>query len=94
MNEQTVSRLAIILLALVMAVFGIYHFVYPQNLVSYVHAGSDRLANRHRPRVLPGAIANVGEDMLVLDKVCGARPVGTLTAQLRVAYDMAVHQIR
>jgi uncharacterized membrane protein len=38
MKEQTVSRFAIILLALVMAVFGVYHFIYPQNLVSYVPA--------------------------------------------------------
>jgi len=36
MKEQTISRVAIILLALVMAVFGIYHFIYPQNLVNYV----------------------------------------------------------
>ncbi|MBV9962520.1 MAG: hypothetical protein JO072_09765 [Parafilimonas sp.] len=36
MQEQTISRVAIILLALVMAVFGIYHFMYPQNLVGYV----------------------------------------------------------
>ena len=36
MKEQTVSRVAIILLALVMAVFGVYHFMYPQNLVGYV----------------------------------------------------------
>jgi putative oxidoreductase len=36
MNEQTISRFAIILLALVMAAFGIYHFIYPQNLLAYV----------------------------------------------------------
>jgi putative oxidoreductase len=36
MNEQSISRFAIILLALVMAVFGIYHFIYPQNLMAYV----------------------------------------------------------
>ena len=36
MNEQTISRIAIILLALVMAAFGIYHFIYPQNLLAYV----------------------------------------------------------
>jgi len=36
MNEQTISRLAIILLALVMAVFGIYHFIYPANLIGYL----------------------------------------------------------
>ena len=36
MNEPIMSRIAIILLALVMAVFGVYHFVYPQNLLAYV----------------------------------------------------------
>jgi uncharacterized membrane protein len=36
MKENTTSRIAIILLALVMAVFGIYHFIYPENLLSYV----------------------------------------------------------
>ena len=36
MKEQTISRVAIILLALVMLVFGIYHFVYPDNLVGYL----------------------------------------------------------
>jgi uncharacterized membrane protein len=36
MNQQTISRLAIILLALVMAVFGIYHFIAPENLVGYL----------------------------------------------------------
>lgn len=36
MNEQSISRFAIILLALIMAVFGIYHFLYPQKLVDYV----------------------------------------------------------
>jgi uncharacterized membrane protein len=36
MNEPILSRIAIILLALVMAVFGVYHFIYPQNLLAYV----------------------------------------------------------
>ena len=36
MNQHTISRLAIYLLALVMTVFGIYHFMQPQNLVVYV----------------------------------------------------------
>jgi uncharacterized membrane protein len=36
MNEPIMSRIAIILLALVMAVFGFYHFLYPQNLVAYL----------------------------------------------------------
>ena len=36
MNEPIMSRIAIILLALVMAVFGFYHFIAPQNLLAYV----------------------------------------------------------
>jgi uncharacterized membrane protein len=36
MKQVTISRISIVLLALVMAVFGVYHFVNPQNLVGYV----------------------------------------------------------
>ena len=36
MNEQNLSRFAIILLAVVMAVFGVYHFIYPQYLIGYL----------------------------------------------------------
>ena len=36
MNEPILSRIAIIILALVMAVFGVYHFIAPQNLLAYV----------------------------------------------------------
>lgn len=36
MNQHTISRISISLLAIVMMIFGIYHFMYPQNLVSYL----------------------------------------------------------
>ncbi len=36
MNQQIISRLSISLLAIVMIIFGIYHFMYPQNLVSFL----------------------------------------------------------
>ena len=36
MNQHTISRISISLLAIVMIVFGIYHFMYPQNLVSFL----------------------------------------------------------
>lgn len=36
MKPHIMSRISIVLLALVMAVFGVYHFVSPQNLVAYV----------------------------------------------------------
>src|SRR5919202_3389779 len=38
MNQHLVSRTAIIMLAVVMIVFGIYHFLHPQNMVGYVPA--------------------------------------------------------
>src|SRR5919205_932268 len=42
MNQQTVghhhvvSRVAVIILAVVMIIFGVYHFMQPQNLLVYV----------------------------------------------------------
>ena len=44
MNQHLVSRIAIWLLAIVMLVFGIYHFRSPENLLIYV------------PTYLPGGI--------------------------------------
>jgi len=36
MNQHTISRISISLLAIVMIVFGIYHFMFPQNLISFL----------------------------------------------------------
>lgn len=36
MNQHTISRISISLLAIVMFTFGIYHFMYPQNLIAYL----------------------------------------------------------
>ena len=36
MNQHTISRISISVLAIVMFTFGIYHFMYPQNLISYL----------------------------------------------------------
>lgn len=36
MNQKTISRIAVSLLAIVMMVFGVYHFMKPQNLVNYI----------------------------------------------------------
>src|ERR1700709_1268052 len=39
MNQQhLVSRISITLLAIVMIIFGIYHFLYPKNLVAFLPA--------------------------------------------------------
>lgn len=45
MNQHLVSRIAIWLLAIVMLVFGIYHYRHPDNMLVYV------------PPYLPGGIA-------------------------------------
>ena len=44
MNEQTLSRIAVIILAIVLIVFGIYHFMRPRDFVNFV------------PNFLPGGI--------------------------------------
>lgn len=44
MTQRIISRLAIYLLALVMIVFGIYHFLHPKNLLVFV------------PQNIPGGI--------------------------------------
>lgn len=36
MHQHTISRVAISLLAIVMIVFGMYHFMNPQNLISFL----------------------------------------------------------
>ena len=44
MIQHTISRIAIWLLAIVMIVFGIYHFKHPENMLTYV------------PNYLPGGV--------------------------------------
>lgn len=44
MIQHTISRIAIWLLAIVMIVFGIYHFLHPENMLTYV------------PNYLPGGV--------------------------------------
>ena len=39
MKKHIVSHVAIYLLSLVMIVFGIYHFMYPMNMMEYVPSG-------------------------------------------------------
>jgi len=44
MNEQTLSRIAVIILAIVLIVFGIYHFMQPRVMITFV------------PNFLPGGL--------------------------------------
>lgn len=36
MNQHTISRIAIYVLAIVLIIFGVYHFIQPQNMVIWV----------------------------------------------------------
>jgi len=45
MYEHTISRIAIYILSIVMIAFGIYHFLFPKNLIVYV------------PDFIPGGLA-------------------------------------
>jgi len=36
MDQHLISRISISLLSIIMIVFGIYHFMYPRNLISFV----------------------------------------------------------
>ncbi|CAN5211214.1 hypothetical protein BH11BAC6_BH11BAC6_10400 [soil metagenome] len=44
MKEETISRIAVVILAIVLAAFGIFHFVHPKNMLVFV------------PDSLPGGI--------------------------------------
>ncbi|MCW3105575.1 MAG: hypothetical protein JWQ09_81 [Segetibacter sp.] len=44
MTQHTISRIAVIILGVIMIAFGIYHFLRPQNLIVYV------------PEFMPGGI--------------------------------------
>ncbi len=36
MTQHTISRISIVILSIVMAVFGVYHFMYPKNLINFL----------------------------------------------------------
>ncbi|MES1216014.1 MAG: hypothetical protein ABUT20_10895 [Bacteroidota bacterium] len=44
MKEQIISRVAVIILAIVLIVFGVYHFLHPRDMLNFV------------PNFLPGGI--------------------------------------
>ena len=36
MKEETISRIAVVILAIILAIFGVYHLMYPRNLITYI----------------------------------------------------------
>jgi putative oxidoreductase len=87
MKQQTLSRIAIILLAIVMALFGVYHFVYPQNLVGYV---PDFLPNAGNLWVyIPGAAFILAAVAFITNKM--VKLAGYLLAILLFIFVLTIH---
>lgn len=36
MKEETISRIAVVILSVVLAVFGVYHLLYPNNMINFI----------------------------------------------------------
>lgn len=87
MKQQTLSRVAIILLAIVMAVFGVYHFVYPQNLVGYVPAFLPNAGNLWV--YIPGAAFILAAIAFITNKM--VKLAGYLLAILLFIFVLTIH---
>lgn len=44
MKEETISRIAVVILSVVLGIFGVYHLMYPDNMINFI------------PSFLPGGI--------------------------------------
>jgi uncharacterized membrane protein len=87
MKQQTLSRIAIVLLALVMAVFGIYHFVSPQNLVGYVPSFLPNAGNLWV--YVPGAAFILAALAFITNKM--VKLAGYLLAVLLFIFVLTIH---
>lgn len=87
MKEETISRLSIILLALVMAVFGVYHFMYPQNLIAYVPSFLPAAGNLWV--YIPGAAFILAAIAFITNRMVKA--AGYLLAILLVIFILTIH---
>jgi uncharacterized membrane protein len=86
MKQQTVSRIAVLLLGFVMIIFGLYHFMKPQSLLVYV------------PEFIPGGIIWVyvvglafilaGVAFITHKQV---KPAGYLLALLLIIFVVSIH---
>lgn len=87
MKEQTISRIAIILLALVMAVFGVYHFIKPQNLVAYVPSFLPAVGNLWV--YIPGAAFILAAVAFITNRM--VKLAGYLLAVLLFIFVLTIH---
>ena len=87
MKQEIPSRISIVLLAIVMAVFGVYHFVYPQNLVGYVPSFLPDAGNLWV--YIPGAAFILAAIAFITNKM--VRVAGYLLAILLGIFVLTIH---
>ena len=87
MKQQIISRISIVLLALVMAVFGVYHFVSPQNLVGYVPSFLPNAGNLWV--YIPGAAFILAAIAFITNKM--VKLAGYLLAILLFVFVLTIH---
>ncbi|HEY2727065.1 MAG TPA: hypothetical protein VGI61_07835 [Parafilimonas sp.] len=87
MKQHIMSRISIVLLALVMAVFGVYHFMYPQNLVGYVPSFLPPAGNLWV--YIPGAAFILAAIAFITNKM--VRVAGYLLAILLFIFVLTIH---
>jgi uncharacterized membrane protein len=87
MKQQIISRISIVLLALVMAVFGVYHFVSPQNLVGYVPSFLPNAGNLWV--YVPGAAFILAAIAFITNKM--VKLAGYLLAILLFVFVLTIH---
>jgi uncharacterized membrane protein len=87
MKQVITSRISIVLLALVMAVFGVYHFVNPQNRVGYVPSFLPAAGNLWV--YIPGAAFILAAIAFITNKM--VRVAGYLLAILLFIFVLTIH---
>lgn len=87
MKQHILSRISIVLLALVMAVFGVYHFVSPQNLVGYVPSFLPNAGNLWV--YIPGAAFILAAIAFITNKM--VKLAGYLLAILLFVFVLTIH---
>ncbi len=86
MNQHTISRISISLLAIVMIIFGIYHFMYPQNLIAYLPSF---LPSGEIWIYIPGAAFILAGISFITDKQ--VKLAGYLLAVLLLIFVITIH---
>ena len=86
MNNLPISRVAVVLFAIVIAVFGLYHFVDPENLVLFVPS---YMPSSHIWVYVVGAVLIIASLSILLNRQ--VKLVSYVLALLLITFALAVH---